>query len=101
MDADGPGKFKLTSGSGSEVQQQIGDVAEETRQKLAEVDDIQSLSAIYGRSRDEKLRQMFSVGSLTTLHHIMHLIGPWHRCLPRKKHDDPSSVCEGYPWNEL
>ena len=73
MDADGPGKFKLTSGSGSEVQQQIGDVAEETRQKLAEVDDIQSLSAIYGRSRDEKLRQMFSVGSLTTLHHIMHL----------------------------
>ena len=70
---DGPGKFKLTSGSGSAVQQQIGDVAEETRQKLAVVDGIQSLSASYGRSREEKLKQMFSVGSLTTLHHIMHL----------------------------
>ena len=70
---DGPGKFKLTSGSGSSVQQQIGDVAEEIRQKLAVVDDIQSLSANYGKSREEKLRQMFSVGSLTTLHHIMHL----------------------------
>ena len=58
---DGGGKFKLTTGSGSAAHQ------------LAEVDDIQSLSAIYGRSRDEKLRQMFSVGSLTTLHHIMHL----------------------------
>ena len=70
---DGPGKFKLTSGSGSAVQQQIGDVAEEARQKLAVVDGIQSLSASYGRSREEKLKQMFSVGSLTTLHHIMHL----------------------------
>lgn len=70
---EGPGKFKLTSGSGSLVQQQVGDVAEATRGKLAVAEDIKSLSTPYGRSREEKLKQMFSGGSLTTLHHIMHL----------------------------
>ena len=70
---EGPGKFKLTSGSGSLVQQQVGDVAETTRGKLAVAEDIKSLSTPYGRSREEKLKQMFSGGSLTTLHHIMHL----------------------------
>ena len=71
--SEGPGKFKLTSGSGSVVQQQVGDVAEATRGKLAVAEDIKSLSTPYGRSREEKLKQMFSGGSLTTLHHIMHL----------------------------
>ena len=96
---EGPGKFKLTSGSGSLVQQQVGDVAEATRGKLAVAEDIQSLSTPYGRSREEKLKQIFSGGNLTTLHHIMHL-DPSTRNLPREKHDDPGSVCEGHSWDE-
>ena len=43
------------------------------RNKLAVAEDSTSLSATYGRSREEKLKQMFSAGSFTTLHHIMHL----------------------------
>ena len=70
---EGPGNFKLTSGAGSSVQQQVGDVADAARRKLAVADDITSLSTTYGRSREEKLKEMFSGGSLTTLHHIMRL----------------------------
>ena len=53
--------------------QQAGQVAEKARQELAVVDEIKSLSATCGRSREEKLKQMFSGSSLTILHHIMHL----------------------------
>jgi len=70
---EGPGKFKLTSGSGSLVQQHVGDVAEATRGRPVITEDIQSLSTPYGRSREENLMQMFSGGSVTILHHIMYL----------------------------
>eukprot|EP00438_Fugacium_kawagutii_P007268 Skav211173 [mRNA] locus=scaffold1363:250458:252107:- [translate_table: standard] len=70
---EGPGKFKLTSGSGSVVQRIFGDEAEVVRGRLGVVENITSLSAVYGRSREEKLKEKFAGGSLTTLHHIMHL----------------------------
>ena len=68
---EGGGKFKLTSGAGSAVRQTFGDEATKARASLAE--NITSLSPVRGRSREEKLKQTFSAGSLTTLHHIMYL----------------------------
>ena len=70
---EGSGNFKLTSGAGSSAKQQVGDVADASRGRLASAKDIKSMSATYGRSREEKLQGKFSAGSLTTLHHIMHL----------------------------
>ena len=68
---EGSGKFKLTTGAGSNVTQIVGVDASAARAGLSE--NITSLSPIYGRTHEEKMKQNFSVGSLTTLHHIMHL----------------------------
>ena len=68
---EGAGKFKLTTGAGSEVSQSFGEAATAARSNLSE--NTTSLSTVYGRTREEKLKQPFSAGSLTTLHHIMHL----------------------------
>ena len=66
---EGAGKFKLSSGAGSAVTQTFGDEASSLRSGLSA--DIASLSSVYGKTLQEKLKQSFAMGSLTTLHHVM------------------------------
>ncbi|CAE8644736.1 unnamed protein product, partial [Polarella glacialis] len=68
---EGNGMFKISSAAHSTSRLQTGDAADSVRSALAT--DVESMSATYGRSRAEKLKELFTQGSLSTLDHIQRL----------------------------
>ncbi|CAE8689896.1 unnamed protein product [Polarella glacialis] len=68
---EGNGMFKISSASHSTSRLQTGDAADTARSALAT--DVESISATYGRTRAEKLKELFTQGSLSTLDHVQRL----------------------------
>ena len=70
---EGAGKFQLTSMASSKVWLVEGQQADALRDNLADASQMQSMSSSYGRSREDKLKDACSQGSLTTIRDLLSL----------------------------
>jgi hypothetical protein len=64
---EGEGKFSLQSVTSSKLCLVEGQQADALRDNLADASKMESMSAVYGRGREDKLKEPCSQGSLTTI----------------------------------